>query len=74
MVLLHVRPYITLENNVDGAVLVLVDISAIKESEQVVIAALDFSEAIIRTARDPILILDADLHIERANEAFYTTL
>jgi two-component system, chemotaxis family, CheB/CheR fusion protein len=70
---LHVRPYITADNRVDGAVLVLVDISAIKESEQAVIAARDFAEAIIRTARDPFLILDADLRVESANEAFYTT-
>jgi two-component system, chemotaxis family, CheB/CheR fusion protein len=70
---LHVRPYITADNRVDGAVLVLVDINAIKESEQAVIAARDFAEAIIRTARDPFLILDADLRVEMANEAFYTT-
>jgi two-component system CheB/CheR fusion protein len=71
--LLHVRPYLTLDNKVDGAVLVLMDINAIKESERSVIAARDFAEAIIRTARDPFLILDANLRVERANEAFYST-
>jgi PAS domain S-box-containing protein len=71
--LLHVRPYMTLDNKVDGAVLVLTDINAIKDSERAVIAARDFAEAIIRTARDPFLILDANLRVERANEAFYST-
>jgi two-component system CheB/CheR fusion protein len=71
--LLNVRPYMTLDNRVDGAVLVLVDINAVKESEQAVIAARDFAESVIRTARDPFLILDAGLRVERASEAFYAT-
>ena len=32
--LLHVRPYVTLDNRVDGAVLVLIDIDVLKRSEQ----------------------------------------
>ena len=71
--LLYVRPYINSDNKVDGAVLVLMDIDARKRSEQAVASALDFAEAILRTARDPFLILDASLRIERANEAFYST-
>jgi PAS domain S-box-containing protein len=70
---LQVRPYITLDNKVDGAVLVLVDINAAKESEQAVVAARNFAEAIIGTARDPLLILDSELRVEKANEAFYAT-
>lgn len=69
--LLRVRPYVTLDNAIDGAVVVLVDISAIKEAEARILAGRDFAEAIIRTARDPFLILDAHLRVERANEAFY---
>lgn len=36
-------------------------------------AALAFSEAIVNTARDPILVLGADLRVRAANRAFYTT-
>ena len=54
---LRVRPYLTLDNKVDGAVLVLVDISDLKRTEQAIAAARDYAEAIIRTARDPLLIL-----------------
>ena len=53
--------------------LVLTDIHAIKEAERAVIAARDFAEAIIRTARDPFLVLDSNLRVERVNEAFYRT-
>ncbi len=70
---LHVRPYLTVDNKVDGAVFVLVDISAIKESQQAVAHARDFAEAIIDTVRDPFLILDAELRVQKANPAFCTT-
>ena len=51
----------------------LIDIDALKRSEQAIAAARDFAEAIIRTTRDPLLILDADLRIRTANAAFYAT-
>ena len=34
---------------------------------------LDYAEAIIKTVRQPLLVLDGDLHIQRANPAFYAT-
>ena len=70
---LRVRPYLTLDNKVDGAVLVLVDISDLKRKEQAIAATRDYAQAIIRTARDPLLILHADLRVDTANEAFYDT-
>ena len=65
---LRVRPYMTLDNKVDGAVLVLVDINDLKRSEQEAKAARDYAEAIIRTARDPLIVLRADLRVNTANE------
>ena len=69
---LHIRPYISLDNKVDGAVLVLTDITDLKESQQAVTAERDFAESILRTATDPFLVLDDALRVERANQAFYT--
>ena len=68
---LRVRPYFTLDHAVDGAVLVLVDIDVQKRSARAISASLDYAEAIIRTVRDPLLILTADLRVQRANPAFY---
>jgi len=34
--------------------------------------ALDYANGIVETVRNPLLILDADLRVERANRAFYT--
>jgi len=33
--------------------------------------ARDFAEAIVETIREPLLVLDADLRVQRANQAFY---
>jgi two-component system CheB/CheR fusion protein len=70
---LRVRPYLTLDNKLDGAVLVLVNIDALKQTERTITEARDYAESIIRTARDPLMILDAALRVQMANEAFYTT-
>ena len=70
---LRVRPYLSLDNKLDGAVLVLVNIDALKQTERTITEARDYAESIIRTARDPLLILDAGLRVQMANEAFYTT-
>jgi two-component system CheB/CheR fusion protein len=64
---LRVRPYLTLDNKVDGAVLVLVDIDAAKKAEHEVVLARDFAEAVIGTVRDPLLILDDGLRVHKAN-------
>jgi two-component system, chemotaxis family, CheB/CheR fusion protein len=70
---LRIRPYKTLENKIEGAVVVLVDIDALKKTEREIGAARDYAEAILRTARDPLVVLRADLKVDSANEAFYKT-
>lgn len=70
---LRVHPYFTVDNKVDGAVLVLLDIDTLKHTEQAIGAARDYAEFIIHTVREPLLILHADLHVHRANESFYNT-
>ncbi len=68
----RVRPYLTIDNKVDGAVLMLVDINVLKQNEQEISSARDFAHAIIDSV-PPLLILDANLHVQMANEAFYQT-
>ena len=70
---LRARPYMTADNKIDGVVLVLVDINDLKRSERETKAARDYAEATIRTARDPMIVLRADLRVNTANEAFYKT-
>lgn len=69
--LLRARPYLTVDNKVDGAVLVLLDIDALKRSEQAIKQERNYAEATLRTARDPLVILRPDLTVNTANESFY---
>src|SRR5207244_4386980 len=70
---LRVRPYLTIDNKVDGAVMVLVDTDALKRAELQIMEARKHAEAIIDTVPDPLLVLHPDLRIHSANDAFYRT-
>lgn len=70
---LRVRPYMTPDNRVDGAVLVLVDINDLKRSELAIASAREYAENIIGTMREPLLVLDPQLRVESVNRAFYRT-
>ena len=67
---LAVRPYRTLDNRIDGTVLSIYDIDALKKSEGLLAEARDYAEEIIATMRECILVLDADLRVRSANRAF----
>jgi two-component system CheB/CheR fusion protein len=50
----------------DGAVMVLIDIDAAKRGQ-------DFAEAIVETVREPLVILNQNLQVVKANKTFYET-
>jgi two-component system, chemotaxis family, CheB/CheR fusion protein len=68
---LRISPYKTHENQVDGAVLAMVDVDALKRSAERVQQALEYASAIVETVVSPLLVLDSGLHVEKANRAFY---
>lgn len=68
---LQIRPYRTLDNKIDGAVVSLVDIDARKRSGEEQRKAKEFAEAIVDTVREPLLLLDSDLRIVKGNATFY---
>jgi len=67
---LRARPYLTLDNHVAGALLSLVDITALKEAEQHITDARDFAQSVVESV-PPLLILSGDLRVQAANESFY---
>ncbi|HET6957666.1 MAG TPA: chemotaxis protein CheB [Vicinamibacterales bacterium] len=71
--LLRVRPYVSGDNTIDGAVLVLVDIDALKRAEQTTVVAREYADNIIDTLREPLLVLDSAMRVERVNRAFCDT-
>ncbi len=68
---LAVRPYRTLDDHIDGAVMVLVDIDAHKKGEEASAAARDAAERIVDTLSEGIFVLDRDLRVRSANRSFF---
>ncbi len=68
--LLRIQPYRTLDNVIEGVVLTFTDISQRIKAEVAVQHALELSESIVDTIREPLLVLDANLQIVSANRAF----
>jgi two-component system CheB/CheR fusion protein len=69
---LRIRPYRTVDNHIEGAVVVLVDVTDLKRASLEVRAARDYAEAIVETVGEPLIVLDQDLRVQTANLAFYT--
>jgi len=67
----RIHPYRSSDGSVDGAVVVLLDIDAIKRAQQRLQESGDYARAIVNTVRKPLLILDGELRIQSANTSFY---
>ncbi|MEH2148893.1 chemotaxis protein CheB [Nostoc sp.] len=70
---LRIRPYRTTENQIDGIVLVLIDIDGLKRYAESLEQARNYSEAIVETVQVPLIVLDSDLRVNKANRSFYET-
>jgi two-component system CheB/CheR fusion protein len=68
--MLHVRPYETWDHKIEGAVISLQNIDALKRSLE---QTREYADTIVESAREPILVLDARLQVTVANPAFYRT-
>ena len=67
------RPYRTLDDHIAGAVITIQDIDPLKRGLEAAKEARDYAEGIVETVREPLVILDADLRVRRATQAFYET-
>jgi two-component system CheB/CheR fusion protein len=67
---LRIRPYKSLDNRIDGAVLSLFDITGAKKHEAELHEATDFVPAIVDTVRQPLVVLDGKLRVVTVNRAF----
>jgi two-component system CheB/CheR fusion protein len=62
----RILPSVGPNGKTDGAVMMLIDIDAAKRG-------LDFAEAIVETVREPLVILNQNLEVMKANKTFYET-
>lgn len=67
---MRIVPYRTAENVIDGAVITFVDITEYKKATLASLEAGDFTQAVVETVRQPLLILDRHLKVTGANRAF----
>jgi two-component system CheB/CheR fusion protein len=67
---LRIRPYKSVDNRIDGAVLALFDIDAIHRREVELHEMRQYAEAVVDAVEQPLVVLDADLRIRTANPAF----
>lgn len=63
---LRILPSVGPDGKIDGAILMLIDIDAAKRG-------LDFAEAIVETVREPLVILNHNFSVVKANKKFYET-
>ncbi|RYZ41023.1 MAG: PAS domain-containing protein [Myxococcaceae bacterium] len=70
---LRLRPYKSLDNKIEGAVMTLLDIDRLKSSLDESRRSREYAKAIVETMREPFLVLDAGLHVINVNPAFYST-
>jgi two-component system CheB/CheR fusion protein len=70
---LRIRPYRTAENQIEGVVIVLIDIDALKRSAATIETARNYAETIVESVPTPLMVLDADLQVNTANRALYET-
>jgi two-component system CheB/CheR fusion protein len=70
---LFVRPYRTMDDRIDGAVITLLDVDeSVRALEQAELAR-KLADGIIETVQHPLLVLDSKLRVLRANAAFFDT-
>ncbi len=66
----RILPYRTQDNRIEGVVITFADISEMKAAEGAIQAARAYSESIIDTVRQPLVVLDNELCVVSANRSF----
>lgn len=70
---LYILPYRTQENKIDGVVIALQDIHAIKTANEQLNKSANFFRGVMNTVVEPLLVLNSELQVVMANEPFLTT-
>jgi two-component system CheB/CheR fusion protein len=69
----RISPYVGPDNRNDGAVVTFIDITALRQIQEDLRRSLDYSQGIVETMNEPLVVLDKDMHIVSANANFYKT-
>jgi two-component system CheB/CheR fusion protein len=66
-----IRPYKTVDNRIDGAIVTIEDINDLKQGMLHIKEARDYAEAIVETVREHLIVLSKELRVITANQAYY---
>jgi two-component system CheB/CheR fusion protein len=69
----RIMPYRTTENVIKRAVITFADITDQKKAQQIAQKAREYTNSIVDTVREPLLVLGADLKVVSASRSFYRT-
>jgi two-component system CheB/CheR fusion protein len=67
---MRLRPYLSVNKRIDGAVMTLFDVDHARRLQKQVEAERDYARAIVETVQQPLLVLNKDLRVQTANQAF----
>jgi two-component system CheB/CheR fusion protein len=70
---LNILPYRTQDDRIEGVVLALHDIDAVKTANERLRKSTEFFRGVMNTVVQPLLVLDSDLRVIMANEQFLST-
>jgi two-component system CheB/CheR fusion protein len=70
---MQIRPYQSIDGKVDGAILSLMDIDVLKRHVDQAESARDYAVSVVDAVPVPLVVLDEELHVISANDAFYET-
>jgi two-component system CheB/CheR fusion protein len=70
---LRIHPYRTADKEIQGAMLILVDVHDLRRASDLIEEQRQYSEAVIGALRESLLVLDSDLRVVTANKSFQDT-
>ena len=68
---LRTRPYRSIDDRLDGAVVTLIDVDDAKRYERQIERARDYFKQVVETVTQPLLVLDPELRVQTASRSFY---
>lgn len=68
---IQIRPYTTVDNKVDGAIITLFDIDVLKQKEIKIKESLEYINSVANSVPLPLAVINFELQLKSANNSFY---